>query len=72
MRVSGPPCNHSDSRVKRPAVDLRDMKSALGSGTECLNSGYPDLNFCRTFTCKERVSFFKMSKVERVSGVGEE
>ena len=45
VRVSGPPCNHSDSRVKRPAVDLRDMKSALGSGTNCLYSGYPDLNF---------------------------
>ena len=37
MRVSGPPCNHSDSRVKRPAVDLRDMKSALGCFEDCLN-----------------------------------
>ena len=43
----------------------------LPSGTQCLYSGYPDFNFFQTFTCEERESFVKMSKTERVCGVGE-
>ena len=63
MRVSGPPCNHSDSRVKRPAVDLRDMKSALGCFEDCLNRSDNTHFICLECLAENRSWFQKVMEV---------